>query len=126
VGLCLFLPSPIDAVLASGLQRFCDPVFESFARYAPDQLVELLRANVLRPHMATLAAEQLGAHSNGDGVIDTLLALLEHSAPLVREGAVLGLAHHLERSGVRAQLEKVAAGDSCPGVQSTARGVVGE
>jgi len=68
------------------------------------------------------AAEILGratAHRPADGAVWVLETLLEHASAPVREGAIYGLAYHLDPR-VRQVLERVAREDASDGVREAA------
>ncbi len=67
----------------------------------------------------TYAAEYLGAEPAAQAV-PVLIDLLTHEAPLVREGAVYGLAKHLANRDARDALEFIATFDLSPGVREAA------
>lgn len=52
-----------------------------------------------------------------------ILPLLDHPAPMVREGVIYGLTPHLDES-MRAKLEDIAEHDTSPGVREAARGAL--
>ncbi len=98
--------------------------FYRLAEEAPDQLIALVNANTLRPSDLTFAAEALGeVHSSP--AKEALLRLLQNDAALVREGAVYGLADHLDEDA-RAALRRVGESDSSPGVRESALEVLAE
>ena len=103
---------------------YCEALFKELALEAPSELVRLTQDGGLPPEKLTFAAEALGAVDSETG-IDALESLLVHPSPLVREGAVLGLATYVNAGHVRATaLAKAAARDSSPGVRATARDVL--
>lgn len=73
----------------------------------------------LQPHDLTFLAEQLGRRSPPP--LRWLVLLTDHASPLVREGAVYGLAPHVAMPGVRILLETMAVDDLSAGVRSAAR-----
>lgn len=95
----------------------CENAFERMSEEAPERLQQWITSGVLSEAHLSFAAESLGkAKEVLPGVKDTLLGLLKHSSPVVREGAVLGLAH-TEDSGVFALLQQVAEKESSLGVR---------
>lgn len=71
----------------------------------------------------TFAAEAAGVLESRFA-LPLLLPLLAHESPLVREGAVLGLAKHCAAPGVFEALEHLSETDPSPGVRSTAKGAL--
>ena len=67
----------------------------------------------------TFAAEAVGMLSDSEAVRAALMPLLGHSIALVREGAIYGLARHLNDS-VMAALRELAQSDPSPGVREAA------
>lgn len=73
----------------------------------------------LPPSALTVIAESLGDQPANE-VVPVLVDLLTHTAPLVREGAVYGLAKHLANRDARDALEFIATFDTSPGVREAA------
>lgn len=96
------------------------PSFGKLADTDPRQLLELLGNGVLASTDLTFAAETAGRVQDADAAVNALLPLLAHPSPLVREGAVYGLSHHLSRQWVRMRVEYLAAHDLSPGVRAAA------
>lgn len=71
--------------------RPCEEMFEYLAENSPYDLLGI--CGWLRPSQLTFAAEWLGRCKNTPGVEKKLLRLLNHSSPMVREGALYGLYH---------------------------------
>jgi len=110
------------APLLVGVRGYCQDVFETLARSSPDELIDMIRESNAPDSRLTFAAEILGRDVNTPAAADALLAILRgHRSPLVREGAVIGLAHHLERLGIRPALLAAAENDPSPGVKRAAR-----
>jgi hypothetical protein len=74
----------------------------------------------------TYAAELLGRcpddakESNGGTAVDALLRLSRDEHPVVREGAVYGMAGHMSDERVRARLSEMATWDTSEGVRNAA------
>lgn len=98
--------------------------FEELSESEPEKLLALVRRRTLRPSDLTFAAEALGRVSSGHAK-HALLELLDHAAALVREGAIYGLAHHLDPA-VRQALLEVALNDPSPGVRDAASELIEE
>lgn len=62
----------------------------------------------------SFAAEEIGKRWSAE-----LFTLLEHSSPVVREGAVLGLDHLA--NNIRQKLEDIGKNDPSPGVRMAAQ-----
>ena len=73
----------------------------------------------LRPGLLSRAARVLGTYGGADAV-PSLLHLLQNGSPLVREGAIHGLAS-VGTAEVIAQLRDAAESDPSPGVRAAAR-----
>jgi hypothetical protein len=73
----------------------------------------------LQPHDLTFFAELLGRRSPPP--LRWLKLLARHVSPLVREGAVYGLAPHVAVPGVRIVLSALAVADQNPEVRDAAR-----
>jgi HEAT repeat protein len=97
-----------------------DDEFQRLAREHPGRLARWIRSSTLQPAALTFAAEALGESEDSRMVVHCLLPLLEHPSSVVREGAIYGLANHLEHPGVRKRLQDIASGDSREGVRQAA------
>lgn len=108
------------------LEDLSEEKFVRFAEQDPARLVGLVRADsLLRPALLTFAAEALGRIANSALVVGALLPLLGHADPVVREGAVYGLAPHLEASlQARDALRTLAAREPSPGVKAAVNDVL--
>ena len=104
----------------------CRDAFDHLAETEPARLAAWMLAGHLgRAHMSH-AAEALGRSTEGLGgaVVQLLLMLVViHPSPLVREGAVLGLAYHRSPEVDRV-LRRIAANDASPGVRGAAADVL--
>lgn len=92
------------------------------AREDPRGLVRLLAPGALPIEDLTFAAEIAGRLiEDSDLVRPALVALLDRADPVVREGAILGLAHHGHASeDVLATMRDLRAADPSPGVRAAA------
>lgn len=97
----------------------CEAMFELLAERYPRELAKLISSEKLRPADLTFAAEALGRSPDAQLVQRTLLPLLRHPSPLVREGAIYGLAHCLD-DAVRHAILQMAQSDPSPGVRASA------
>lgn len=96
-------------------------LFEQLAQRDPARLLSLIDSGRLPSHLLTYAAEWAGhAVSNPRMAIRCLLGLLRHSSPIVREGAVYGLANFASQGEIRDALMRLAFGESSPGVRAAA------
>jgi hypothetical protein len=81
------------------------PYFErdlnDLAASDPDRLISLVSSGQLERIELTWAAEALGHVADSARVVPMLLSLLKHDLPIVREGALYGLAQHHKYAGVR-------------------------
>jgi hypothetical protein len=97
-----------------------EALFRKQAISNPEALVATLRSPHVEPSILTYAAEVAGQLLAGDEVVEALVALLDHRAPVVREGAALGLASHARHPRARTRLGEVADHDSSAAVRATA------
>ena len=98
---------------------YCEALFEELATASPSDLALLILSDDVRPTRLTFAAEILGRSTSGAVAIEPLLALLSHSSPYVREGAIYGLSYHRD-PGVTQRIEAVAAYDPSSAVREAA------
>jgi HEAT repeats len=99
----------------------CEALFERLAAEDPNRFVALIQQGTLEPHHLTFAAEAAGRIADRVAAVDALLPLLGNASALVREGAVYGLARHIDRGDVRQRLAELATRDPSPGVRDAAR-----
>jgi len=66
-------------------------MFEYLAKAAPQSLANAIRRHNLPSGLLFLAAEIFGRESSFETAFPTLVPLLSHSSPVVREGALYGL-----------------------------------
>jgi hypothetical protein len=85
----------------------------------PRHLVAMIYSHLHEPSELTFAAETLGSIPDPQLVMPVLRDLLEHSSPLVREGAVYGLAQQ-RTPEAKSLLCKVAREDPSRGVRDAA------
>ena len=96
----------------------CVAMFEYLAETDPARLIRLIDGGALSPADLTFAAEVAGKLP-AELAVASLLRLLTHVSPVVREGAVYGLAQH--RSDlVDTRLRQIATNDDSLGVRETA------
>lgn len=88
------------------------------AKSKPRELIRLLEHGGLEPPDLTFAAEAAGAITDSAIAVSALLKLVQSDSPLVREGAVYGLAKHVPTSAeAMAELIRLAAEDPSSGVR---------
>lgn len=110
-------------ILAEGAwPRPCEELFRVLAARAPASLVALLQSQALAPSALTFAAEVAGDLAD-DRVLAALVKLLDHASPVVREGAIYGLAKQ-PIDAYRKRLGVMALHDPSPGVRDAAREVI--
>ena len=102
----------------------CENLFERLAVRDPARLVGYLAPDGLPQHLLTFAAEVAGRELPPDLVTEPLLTLLDHPSAVVREGAVYGIAYHLEDPRARRRIEEMASGDPSQGVRLAASDAV--
>jgi HEAT repeat protein len=100
----------VAAALADRWQEPCEGAFEYLATRYPASLLGLIISGRLDPADLTFAAEIAGRLRDDGAVRRALVPLLSHPEAVVREGAIYGLARHLD-AGVRTLLERLAAAD---------------
>jgi len=117
------LPENVRAELKSRWRRPCEDLFSYLAERHPDTLLLLIEKGDMAPADLTYAAELAGRIVGSQGV---LLRLLADGSPVVREGAIYGLAERLAGgvSGVREKLLRVASRDPSPAVRAAAAAVL--
>ena len=114
------LPPDIGRELAQRWAEPCELAFEHLLHHRPVVLLAWIRSGNLHVADLTFAAEIAGRHTDAVSVRETLLPLLTHAEPVVREGAVYGLALHLDGE-VRSALQRTADEDASLGVRQAAR-----
>ena len=100
-----------------------EPTEKEFLRLAhesPARLVSWIEDGTLQPAQLTFAAEALGEAQAFEQAVPCLLRLLSHPSSVVREGAIYGLASHMDNPGVRNRLMDVAKDDPREGVRKAA------
>lgn len=95
-------------------------VFEELLVVDPARLVAYLGDPALDPTLLTYAAEIAGRIPD-ETPVRPLLALLQHEKAYVREGALYGLALHLDAPGVREALAATSEGDRSETVRAVAK-----
>jgi hypothetical protein len=101
-----------------------EQLFERLASTDPARLLQFLAPDALPPHLLTYAAEIAGRELAVELVVPPLLHLLRHKAPVVREGAIHGLAHHADDPRVLKALAEAALRDPSSAVQTVAASVL--
>lgn len=99
----------------------CEDMFETLAKEDPQRLVDLLSSTQMGAADLSIAAEIAGREISCAVVLAPLHKLLKHRKPLVREGALLGLAHHTDAYGVLSTIRLVSEEDQCPEVRGVAK-----
>ena len=92
----------------------------AFERMDPAKLLRLVRSGTLKPGDLTFATEIAGRRLSGTEVVPILVKLLTSDSPLVREGAVCGLSHHLTGE-VRQELQNALSNEQSRGVAEAIR-----
>lgn len=119
-------PPPFDqldprlaAQVRSKWGELCEEMFEYLADEHPSQLVLLLLSKKMPVSDLTFAAEIAGRIDDSNMVRPVLLGLLAHPDPVVREGAIYGLARHVD-AAVASELRRLADTDLSAAVRSAA------
>jgi len=113
------LPGIASPWLQSLTRQYSEAEFERLAQEEPSELLQILKTGVLLSADLTFAAEAAGRIPDSDRVKKALLPLLKHPSAVVREGAIYGLARHLDKQ-IATALEKLAYEDDSPGVREAA------
>lgn len=105
----------------------CEAMFEHLAAEAPQELLDMIAGGTLHHCTLTFAAEWAGKvpEEHLESARRVLLPLLEHAQPIVREGAVYGLASNLNEDVVK-RLKALAESDPSPGVRAAAESATDE
>lgn len=126
------IPPPFDALspsigtlVASRWREPCEAAFEFIALRDPVGLLKMIADRLLKPADLTFAAEIAGRIPSSFGIAAVLRMLLNHPAAVVREGAIYGLARHLD-AALRAELAAIAANDPSAAVRTAAADAIGE
>ncbi len=122
-------PGPFDvlspriaSVLLARWGRPCEEAFAFLASSHPLELMRLVSGGGLEVADLTFAAEIAG-RVRDPRVVSVLLPLLKHASPVVREGALYGLASHADDQVLRA-IRTLAAKDPSAGVRAAAEDVL--
>lgn len=97
----------------------CEAAFEFILAHDPSQLALLIKSRGLHPGDLTFAAEILGRSTESNRVRAVLVPLLRHEEAVVREGAIYGLAAHLD-AVARDELSRLATSDRSAAVRTAA------
>jgi HEAT repeat protein len=97
----------------------CESMFEFLAEHYPGEILKLVSSTVLSPATLTFAAEVAGRTSNSQALRATLMPLLDHESPLVREGAIYGLRDHADDIVVK-KLKVLAQSDPSAAIRQAA------
>lgn len=119
------VPSSPSSLELRGSETLTKADMRRLSISAPHLLVAHMKSRTMRPAQLAFAAEVLGAASDAVAAEQAIRPLLEHPSPLVREGAVYGLAQ--VGSGTSKELlRQVARQDSSPGVREAATEALGD
>jgi hypothetical protein len=104
----------------------CEAMFQYQAENDPAALISTLKERTLRDSQLSFAAEAAGNLVNSAQAVPVLIDLLDkHRSAVVREGAIYGLAPHLQHSSAAGEaLRRVAEKDGSLAVRSVARDVL--
>ena len=118
-------PQHLGQLTAPQWQGPCEDMFEYLSTHDPQALLQMIDDGTLRPGHLTYAAEWAGKLVDSTSVRRTLLPLLQHKSPLVREGAIYGLARHMNDE-IRQLIVNLAKDDSSEGVRDVAQSLLEE
>lgn len=126
-------PSPGEGESLLGRLQIAEPrrayesEFERLAVADPRRLSEWMLSGTLKPHELTLAAEACALAQESSAVVPALVELLrDHPRPLVREGAVYGLAGHRDSDDAVAALRRCVQFDPVGDIRETAEEVLND
>src|SRR5687767_8980803 len=94
----------------------CENSFKALAKEDPDKLIRWVNSGLLEPADLTFAAEHLGSIYSS---LPTLVHLLTHESPVVREGAIIGL--DILKYRINDLFDHHAQNDSSPGIRRVAQ-----
>lgn len=115
-GIVFGVPAGVKKI-PGGPPNSSDTDYDELALRDPGALLKLISDGTLRVSRLTYAAEALRLVADSAAARKTLLTLLDHPSRVVREGAIYGLATHLNDAVVVARLRHVAINDSSEGVR---------
>ncbi len=98
----------------------CENMYEFLVRNHEAELCTWVASGALQDTDLTFAAEALGDAKDSDAARVALLPLLDAPSSLIREGAIYGLARHMNET-VAARLAQLAVGDPSPAIRECAR-----
>ncbi len=101
----------------------CEEVFEFLSQENPESLAKVIQEESLDASDLTFAAEHMGNCEDTALVKKILFPLLDHNDALVREGAVYGLANHLD-SVVKYKLFNISKVDKSTTVREAASNII--
>jgi hypothetical protein len=119
------LDPAVAAELSDKWKEPCEGAFEFLAAKYPKSLLQLIVEGRLDAADLTFAAEIAVRIATSEEVVRVLRPLLAHSAAVVREGAIYGLATHLDDS-LRAELRRMSSEDASAAVRTAATDVANE
>jgi len=124
------VPPPFDCLddeiayeISQRWRQPCEAAFEFLVARNSRQLARLIDSATLRPADLTFAAEILGRAADSNLVRSTLVPLLRHNEAVVREGAIYGVAGHLDEA-TRVVLRRMAETDRSAAVRTAAEGAL--
>ena len=105
------------------VSRWCRNEFERVLLSEPRVLEDAIDAGEISPGHLTHALEAVGKH-RAPQALRLLRDGLKHPSPVVREGAIYGLAYLRPDETIDAELRAMAAADASPGVREAAADVL--
>lgn len=112
-------PSSVSFAQTKPPEKLTEADFRELAVARPTLLVWVVQSGRLRPAQLATAATELGGIGRDFQAEQTLIELLTHEMPMVREGAVYGLAR-IRSTTARQALRQVVNEDMSPGVREAA------
>lgn len=106
-------------------RSYCEAELEQMAAAEPEKLLALIRSEELPAHLLTFAAEYAGRIEDSKAALAALLPLLWGGNALVREGAIYGIAQHMD-ADVAHLLRDRSDRDSSPAVRSVCAAIADE
>lgn len=107
------------------LDRNSEPVLDDaelkiICEKFPGKVAKWLENNRIDPAVLTFLAEKVGQMSNHRKIIQGLMSASHHESVLVREGAIYGLSHHVNKPTVMNRISAMASNDPSPTIRECA------
>jgi len=104
----------------------CESYFQKLADESPEKLELYIRKTYLNPSQLTFAIEILGDTCSYQIADRTIIPMLWHESPIVREGAVYGLRRFITNPTVSECLNSILKADPSPGVRQVIKDMLSD